>query len=670
MISITLPDSSGSGWLALYPPEMSSGVTFRVKSKQYVDRGATGREARRPTDPTLSVDLDWQAELTGNDVAAVVAALRGYQNEPIVMPCWPLAVAGTAYSYGTTPQGGYMIAWTEAGAYQFFTGAVSSPSSWDWIAPAIYGYFKDTPKATATQQDYVRYAFKFVEDSPAAWALGPFNASPGVSGPALGGYTPPGFPFELDWAQSPESGAAGLSVQRDAVGPGRQTIQTFFPNLPERQVKGQLTASDCWPLVCWWNAQGGGVQSQWVSTGLSAGILSSDASSGASAVTVSPQFGIVSGTVLAFNSNGVPFFRQVSSVSGATVNLSATLPVACSHESTVVCLAMLGRHISDTLEIQWSAPDNFSAKLDWVELHQELSIPGGETLGTTMGRKQGRPYLLEISSVQPVAEVLWRITDWSTGITLGDGRVFAFEPMEVGERTRNIDLSDQALKITLPWLTGSPLAHFLPGQSFRRIFAKLYYVPVSAAGVVGSPVQDWYGEIVDVEYEGPKMAIQVSGPYRVFDRQIPGDQFCATCSAHLFDLRCSVSKAAWTVSAAVVSSSGNTLVVNGATRPGGSMTPLQSTGALALGSIQWVDTGVTKLVGIYASTYSGGNYTLTLREPTTIAASTSVTILPGCDLQWLGGCARYSGKFRGFPYIPARAPQFMIPTQTTTRGKK
>ena len=379
---------------------------------------------------------------------------------------------------------------------------------------------------------------------------------------------------------------------------------------------------------------------------------------------------MVAGAVLAFSANGTLFFRKVASVAGASVALTATLPVACSSESCTICLAMLGRHASDTLEISWAGPDYFSAKLDWVELQQEYSIASGETLGTTIGRKSGRPYLLEISSAQPVAEVLWRITDWSSGITLGDGRSFAYESLEIGDRTRNIDLSDQALKITLPWKSGSPFAHFLPGQSFRRLFAKLYYVPVAADGTVGTAVQDWYGEIINCEYAGPKMGIEVSGPFQVFDRHIPSDQFGKTCNAHLFDTRCGVNKAAWTVTGSVVSSGGNTIVFGSASRPGGAMTPLQSAGAMSLGTLQWVAGGVTKIMGIYASSYSGGNYTLTLREPTTITGGTSVTVIPGCDLQWLGGCARYSGKFRGFPYIPARAPQFLIPTQKTSSGKK
>jgi hypothetical protein len=669
MISVTLPTAEAA-WLALYPPEMSSGATLRVRSNLYTDRGATGVEARRSADPTVKLELVWQADLTGAEIATMRAALLAYQNEPIVMPCWPLAVAGTAYVYGTTPQGGYMIAWNEDGSYELVTGEVSSPESWDWIAPAMYGHFDGTPKATASQGDAVRYGFRFIEDSPATWALGTFPAASSASGPAVGAFTPPGFPFDLDWASSPETGSASVAVQRDEIGPGRRTLQTFFPNLPERVVKGRMTFADAWPLICWWNAQGGGVQSQWVSTWLSAGILSADAASGATAVTIGQQAGVAANVVLAFNSNGSIFYRKVSSVVGSTVNLSAALPVACAAESTTVCIAMLGRHVSDTLEIEWTASDVFTANLDWVELHQETVIAGGETLGTTVGRKASRPYLLEISSVQPVAEVLWRITDWSKGVTLGDGRVFAHQPLEVGERTRKVDLSDQALRITLPWVAGSPLAHFLPGQSYRRLFAKLYYVPVAADGTVGTAVQDWYGEIVDCEYAGPKMTIQVTGPYRVFDRQVPSDPFGTTCNAHLFDSRCGVNKAAWTVTASAVSSTGSSIDVNAASRPGGSMTPLQTVGALAGGSLQWVSGGVTKVVGIYASSHAGGTYTLLLREPITITPGTSLTILPGCDLQWLGGCARYAGKFRGFPLIPARAPQFQIPTQTVSGGKK
>lgn len=669
MISLTLP-SGETGWLFLYPPEMSSGCSLRIKADMFDDRGATGRTARRQSDPTMTIELDWQSELMAGEVTAVRDALLIYQNEPIVVPCWPLAVAGTSYSFGTTPQGGYMLAWNESGGYQFFTGAVSSPSSWDWIAPAVFGYFLSRPTAKATQPDFVRYGFKFIEDSSAAWALGPFPSSPGASGPAIGSYTPPGFPFELNWAQSPEAGASGVVSSRDEIGPGRRSLQIFYPNLSERVVNGSLTALDPWPLICWWNAQGGPVQSQWVSTHLSAGLLTANAAAGASTINLSNQSGVAVGVVLSFAANGTLFYRKISGVSGSVVTLSSTLPVACSFESTVVCLAMLGRHVSDVLEISWSGPDYFSAKLDWVELREEYVIPAGETLGTTIGRKDGKPYLLEILSVQPVAEVLWRVTDWSTGVTLSDGRFFGYEPILIGERIKNIDLSDHALKMTLPFISGSPFSNFLPGQSFRRLFARLYKVSVASDGTVGTAEQEWYGEIIDCGYAGPKMEVQVSGPNRVFDRKIPGDAFGKTCNAHLFDSRCGVSKSAWTVTGSVVSTSGNSLVFGSASRPGGVMTPLQSSGALAFGSLQWGSGSAMKIIGIYASSYSGGNYTLTLREPTTISNGTTITIIPGCDLQWLGGCARYSGKFRGFPLIPARAPQFLIPAQATSSGKK
>ena len=673
MITLTLPTGE-LGWLALYPPEMGAGVTMRVGQKLYIDRGATGREARRSSDPTLSVALDLQFELGGADVSAMRDALKAYQAEPIVVPCWPLVVAGVDYSYGTTPQGGYMIAWNESGSYQFFTGAVTSPTSWDWIAPALYGYFDGLPKASASQPDFVRFSCKFVGDSPSTWALGPMNAAANASGPATGGFTPPGFPFPLDWAQMPESGAATVSITRDQVGPGRRKLTTFYPNTAERIVKGVVTDATPWALVCWWDARDGGSSSQWCTTGLSAGLLAADAAAGASSIQLSNQSGVVAGAVLAFDVTGPTgtqsiFYIKVASVAGPTVNLASTLPVICYTNLTNVSLAMLGRHIAEEMEIEWIGPGNIHAKLDWVELSQEYNPAGSETLGTTLGRKSGRAFLVELSSEQPVAEVLLRCTDWSTGIT--SGSVYQYLPLEVGERKRSVDLSDQSLSLTMPWTVGSPLAHFIPGQAFRRIFAKLLSVSVAPDGTVGTPVQEWYGEVVNVAYAGPKMNVTVSGQFKIFERQVPGDQYCTTCNAHLFDSRCGVDKASWTVSATVVGSAGNVVGVGSASRPGGSMAPLQPDNALAFGALQWVDAGgVTRNVGVYASSYLAGTYSLTLRETITIPNGTAVTVIPGCDLQWLGGCLRYTGNFRGFPFVPARAPQFTIPTSAAASGKK
>ena len=41
------------------------------------------------------------------------------------------------------------------GGYLFFSGAVSSPSNWDWIAPAIYGFFNGTPRAFEATWKYL-----------------------------------------------------------------------------------------------------------------------------------------------------------------------------------------------------------------------------------------------------------------------------------------------------------------------------------------------------------------------------------------------------------------------------------------------------------------------------------------------------------------------------------
>ncbi len=289
--------------------------------------------------------------------------------------------------------------------------------------------------------------------------------------------------------------------------------------------------------------------------------------------------------------------------------------------------------------------------------------------GTTIGRKSGRVHLLAISSEQPVAETLWRACDWSTGITIG-ANLFPYQTIEVPERHQSTDLSDNQLSVVVPWAPGSPLAAFLPGSPHRRLFLTEWEVDVTPAGVVGTPRHVWDGEIVDHQYAGPKMQILVGGPCEVFSRQIPADEFGTSCNTHLGTVRCGVVLADWTVTAAVVSSTGPVLVVGSATRPGGAMTPLQAADALQLGCMDWIEGGVAKSCGIYGSTYGGGNYTLQLREAINLAPGTSVTITPGCDLQNSGGCVRDSGVFRGCPNIPARAPQFKIPQQTQTAGKK
>ena len=657
------------------------------------ERAATGREERYALGATLRCALEYTAILELKAMSALRNALQSALAQPILMPCWPLAHAGADWDPSAHTASnlvvGWMEGWTSYIIADLTAGGSIAPGTWDHVAPLLWGFFDKAPDPEAISDEGLTVKFSFSEDGPAKYALIPAPAFPVVAAPALGAFGVPVFPWEIDWAAPVKSGTAAVSIAHEEIGPGRQRLDICFPQAPARPLEGGITLTtpaDIGAFLSWWLAQKADAGLQWVSTWLCGNRLAADAAAGATTLVVEDAAALSTNTFLALTSGAgtVGEYVHITDIAGNTLTLAAALVGNYPAPTSRCSLAMLGRHADNSIELTFTSDWEARVKLQWVELTQEYSVGDGQTRGINIGVLPVVGWLFEFERNYGGQSVFDYATNFEQDLTANDetstSRVWTSRIIDFTDMVRSLDLADHALTLTAEWWEGGPFDQFLPGALEAVVTLRLFKCTVD--GAVGSNVQQVWEGTVKAGFDATKVTAQVAGPSEIFKLQLPGDMFGPSCNARLYDARCGLAQADWQFAAVVTAISGNTITIEIFPRTGGFPSGFGSIHWFALGFLKATVGGIARLWSIYDSTALISSLAiLTLRKPYTGAVSDAILLWPGCD-KLSTTCRAYNsstnptGKFnnyanfRGFPFIPALAPQFALPTAGTTTGKK
>jgi len=674
-------------WLCTHAHNWRESATLVPRARVDEDLGQTGREGRAPVDDALLCRLEWMATLSLAQLIALRNATQAGQAEPVLVPVWPLALPGDEWDATPHVDGSVLIAWQDDWSdYEIKVGEpITDAAEWDNVAPVLIGYLATIePRALNDEESDVRLALEEDEE------LGSYPLLPDVApvapvAPALGAFAPAAFPWEVEWAQPLKSGHAAVRVTREEIGNGRRRLKIFHPQAPERPIEGTVQldgAADVARLLTWWRARHGAADAHWVSTWISGGRLATDAAAGASELQLEPGAALGGNRYLALHrTDGSVEYAKVSEIAGNTLTLAAPLAAAVACQDTRLSLAILGRHAGDDISLRFVTPYAARVQLAWRELAAEYAVPAGETRGLTLGRKPAPARLYTFVEDYAGATVVHRATDWRVPLT-HEGTTWLPRNIERGERKASLDLSEHSLELDAEWWDGCPFVHFLPGRLAARVFLTLHETTV----VDGEPtelVQVWHGEVKSAPRSGLRVSVTVGGPNDLFSRRFPVDTFGQSDNADLFDARNGLARADWRFTAEITAVAGNVVTIGTIARAGGLPAGFGFAHWFAGGVLEWTAAGITRRVSIYDSTVlASGSMVLTLRAGLGLAAAMAVALYPGYDKRAESAKAWHAvdnpegkfdayGVFRGFPFVPNRAPQFKLPaSKSGAAGKK
>lgn len=414
MISTTY--SGTPVFLLSYPPDWSPGVeaTFEKLTTRTV--GSTNREEREPMRATSIATLRYAALLDKTQSTAWRAAESIWDNRPVLVPFWPAAVKiGDASSV----IGGLKV-WFEPNftSYELGTGGAPSgftPTANARVAPVLWGKFVQFPKLqplNGPTRGYHRTEFSLIEGGSATFALGP-NTSLLVT-TVINSQTVPTLSVPFSWGENTTE--ADVRMERDMVGFGRESADTFYPQAVRQRHTLNFKAL--------------------------------------STADVRHLFTL--------------FDNRKGSV----------LPWQCPtpRDTTVKELV---RFENDTLKLVWRKPDVgggiSEAQITVVSLPTEAVVVSGETPGTTIGGLGGRWWGYKITD----GVTTWRLTSYESAIT-GPGGTFTPAKIEHGKITEELNLVISDVQLEIHHWSGNPFLRLQRQPTSAPLTVQIYEGLVSS----------------------------------------------------------------------------------------------------------------------------------------------------------------------------------------------
>lgn len=673
-----MPDFNiAAGYLVTAAPSWTESVGLTVSVPTERVRGLTGRETRRAVGATLRCTMRWRATLSADAFATLRNVAQEAEDRSWVVPCWPLAVRGADWASAPV-SGGLLIAWNE-GWGTFEAGAtITTPSAWDWVAPAIVGNLTITGQAVGSSVGL--YAFELVENSAATLALAPGAVSWATGAALADASTPKVWPFRTPWKEKPASGAVEIQVDRKPLGRGRQTADAYFDGVPERPVSCETiltTPAEVGSFLRWVQDVAGDVEAHFIPSLTESARLASTASAGASFIDVTNGAAIGTNQFVHLGNAGAAEWVRVDSVSTNRLNLH--FPLSSSwDEMTVVSLAILARHVRNEFELKFQAPGLARVTTAWREVAAEYAPGAGETRGTTIGALGRQAYLFTFSIDRIGSTEVVRLTSYERDVTIS-AVPWTAARVDHGEIRQSITLDRDELTVSIRW--ASWMSVLLPGRTDGIVRLTVSRCSVSG-GTGSSPAAIFTGDLSGFRTNGPFAELRFRSASGLFDRTAPRRLMQRGCNWVVYSAPCGLSVEDWTFNASVVLASGASVIVGTITRTGGLPTAFGFSDWFAAGYLVRANGEHHYILG--SSALSGGQITLNLlvTPATALTVAEAVTIIPGCDGA-AGTCKAYAspsnvrGKFDnfsnfgGFPFLPDANPSFTPRKKAaTTAGKK
>lgn len=684
MISTTL--SGESVFLMTEGPDWVSPVSVRFEVPVVRERGLTGRETRRPLAQTLRVaSMRWNAVLRQSVVNSFRDTVGALRDERVVVPFWPLLKTGSSWA-SSNVSGGRLIAWNRGFTSYSIGASIASPSSWDYVAPAILCRIASVRPELADPQTAV-LGIEVEEDALETESLAPSEQTWAIGAALDDGTTPVLFPFRVNWETRPN--VLHGDVERSAKLFGRHPRQAsaLYPQNSERSVQASVTlqGANVGKLLRWWQDRQGSTGAHYLGGMAEPTGLASDAAAGASSVTLASGPAVGAYRLFGLRSGTRETVIRAASIAGNVATLTGTMAQAWTAAGTSLTLALLARHASDGLDLSFREPWLAEGKLSWSELAAEYVPGAGETRAVTIGALSTRAFLYEFTLDWNGTTEPHRFTSFGRDVT-ASSQTWTAVPIEHTEIRQTIRMDREEIRVKGRWTAGGPLRVFMPGALDAVVRLSVFECVVTA-GAGSSVVQVFGGEVTGVRFDGPFFDLGASGDSALFDRRAPRMLIQPGCNHAVFDAGCGLVAAGWVFEALAVSGSGASVTL------GTFDVPAAADAAgwgfadfFALGYLERTVGGKPRRHTILRSTAKtgGGQVTFTLRTPleSVPTVGEEFRIVPGCDGR-PETCRAYNAstnptgvfnnftRFGGFPAVPDKNPAFTAPKKSTsTSGKK
>lgn len=340
--------------------------------------------------------------------------------------------------------------------------------------------------------------------------------------------------------------------------------------------------------------------------------------------------------------------------------LSRGLDTDLDASATVCSPLLLARLADDELELDYIGGETARAELSFVELPREY------------------PGTAEVDSAEDSAHFgtrpvfLYRITDGVTTLRLADYGVdltaasLAWTAADItgGDLVSTLDLLGDTMSVTLKTNdTAHPLRDYLDPLNARNFSIELFLADMADLAGLDLNAPDHVGRIEEVSFSpGGRIEVEVSSLFRLNEMRLPKLQLQRLANSSVYDF---ANEATFTTAGTISALSEDPAYVE-ATAFGAKATAESDPNWFALGKVIAGDE-VRLCVG------ADGNR-LYLNYPFRRAAVTdSVSARAGDDKRIATWNDKFSqlANYDGFPYIPARNPQFKaLETPKQTGGKK
>lgn len=656
-----------TAYLLLYRPDWRSGFEARLELPVAVQRGLTGREARRSFGETLRVEAEFTLLLGPGEASAFRNALQDPDQPrvPVWFPFWP-----GEWEAGATgaPVGAARWLVLSPGAEPVIHTGPVSPGTYpagSTMVPLLAGRFIDPPDSEAITDELLEVRVRLRDQGNAAEAL---TVAPGTfpDGPSTGGRAFPVFPLRADFRVGVESGSAEAETDHRQIGYARAEAPAIYPHNPARTVAFSTVATSegQWrDLLAFLVDREGSVQPFWLPTHLADLRLAADTSAGSPTVQLSGSPAALGGNrFLHFVSPGGSASREILETTEgppATATLATSPGVFRAVETSISTLALV-RLVRPLLNVRWETPAVAAARVDFREVPPEYVLPSSESY-STLGALSRRAFLYRFSAGPEV----WTFTSFERAIEHEDV-FYEVRPIDHGDIREGLNLERDEVTIRTRTFAGNPLLRFLPFRLETPLRLEIFEGTIPEVGSdLGTLHRVFVGEVVSVETDGPFLTARVSAFGNLFERRLPRWLIQPTCNWAVYDTACGLDRIAWKRTAEVLDAftpNSHRLLVR-ALGAGASAIPAH---AFAGGWLEYeIEEGPTGSRTILDSTAANGSGDLELSLASDLhpwpEVGQEITIFPGCDGRRETCQTVFANyvRFGGFPFMPVGNPSMV-----------
>lgn len=673
-----------------------SAFKAEIEAIAQVESGLTNREHRTAQAATLRWRVRFDLTASGAATTRLVAALREYQTQPVLLPLWP-AVREWG-DVATSPITGALKYIWRPGTTKWLLTDDPAPTTFpdsspitvhDLFAPVLWGRLEQRPGRWLSTDIY-SLGIEFIENGPAAYAVTGVAAAASAAGPL----SRPIWPGRINFDEV--SSASTTRIIRDTAGFTRDEQETLYPQTNATEQTTPFIARDeaeVGTLLAAFHAHAGGA-SFWLPSYVADAALTADAGSSATSLTVATGHALKADDYLTIYDAGRDplatwLARKLTATTATTLALASAFGVACTATGTLLTRLLLCRLAAPKLNLDWLAPGLATAKLATREVPPEYATPADETLGTTLGAQTGQQvWLYDFVLNLNGTDYHTRLTSFETDLSYASA-TWATHKISHGDITQGIaldrdEVSLRGLLFTAAGLT--PLGKFATLRQEAPLKLTIRQ-GILSAGTVGSVAVLFVGEVSSARVKGAWVDARCVPFGGLLDRLVPTFRLQVGCNWALFSPGCGLLKTAWKHTAKIADPGTPgypfSFDLNTLARTSGATTHYFDSWFAG----GWIEFGtganLQRRAILKSTTVTSNALTVWLqRDPEPFPAiGDDVVLYPGCDGRKETCRAWHTsnnpeGKFDNFhafgghPFIPAANPSLVKVSTAGSGGKK